>query len=154
MSSKTSIVYVNHYHTHTVESLDKALALLTMLAPMKMSPDVYQPVARESVREMIWVHNVLSRMTEQPQIEIKTTGIDNDETGKVKVYDLTDKHNMEYTKKVFDMVKGAVSDPFIHGNDPVGCEGFREAAITNLHKARYLMAALLAGVFVKEEAKA
>jgi hypothetical protein len=135
--------YVNGYRTHVPTTVDSFLAKLALLEQGVLNtPSIFQPMGRDMLRDLMYLDDTLSRMTLVTPLTNEAIGLDpkynGTDTVDVLVYKLRDKHEMEHIQSYMTFIKGAVADPFLPGQDSVGHEGFQQAAVLGLHKARVL----------------
>ena len=136
--------YVNGYRTHVPETVNNLFAKLEMCKQGIFNTNsLFQPLGRDILRDLMYLDDTMSRMSLVEPLKNETVGLDSsyggEDTVEVLFYMLRDKHQLEMFHQYLNFVKGAVADPFLPGQDTAGQEGFQQAAVLGLHKARVLI---------------
>lgn len=136
--------FVRGYSEHVPATADNFLAKLALVQQGVLNTnDLFQPLGRDMLRDLMFLDDTLSKMSLVEPLTNAQIGLSDRyneaDTVEVKIGNLRDKSYQEAFKSYMAVIKGAVADPFMSGQDNPGQEGFQQAAVMNLHKARVLV---------------
>lgn len=136
--------FVNGYRQQVPETANNFLAKLAMVQQGVLhTNEIFQPMGRDMLRDLMWLDDILSRMALVTPLTNEQVGLaarsNEDDTIEILIYKLREKHSKVMFEEYLTFVKGAVSDPFLQGQDNPGHEGFQQAAVDGLHKSVILV---------------